>query len=59
MQAPLSNRVRKILEDKTLARQLMEGVLLGINDSASKNIIKVDGKNLRIVRVSEMTKSAR
>jgi hypothetical protein len=56
MQAPLSNRVRRILEDKTLARQLMQGLLTGFHENASKQTIQLDGKNLRIVRVSEVSK---
>ena len=58
MQAPLSKRARRILEDKNLARQLMEALLLGPGDDPEnpKHTIKMDGKTLRVVRVSEVSK---
>ena len=59
MQAPLSKRARRILEDRNLAKQLMEALLLGSSDDPRhpKHTITLDGKILRVVRVSEVSKS--
>jgi hypothetical protein len=58
MQAPLSKRARRILEDRNLAKQLMEALLLGSSDDPNnpKHTITLDGKVLRVVRVSEPNK---
>jgi hypothetical protein len=53
MQAPLSDRARRILADPKLARQLMQALLLS-RDSSHKHTINLDGKELRVVRVGEI-----
>jgi hypothetical protein len=53
MQAPLSKRARRILADPQLAKQLMQAILLG-RDNRQKHTIMLDGKELRVVRVSEI-----
>lgn len=53
MQAPLSKRARRILADPDLARQLMQAILLG-RDDREKHTIHLDGKSLKVVRVSEV-----
>jgi hypothetical protein len=54
MQAPLSKTARRILADPDLARQLMQAILLG-RDGAKRTIV-VDGQELQVVRVSEVSK---
>lgn len=52
MQAPLSDRARRILADPELARQLMQAILLG-RDEKQKYTITLDGQELKLLRVSE------
>jgi hypothetical protein len=53
MQAPLSKRARRILADPTLAKQLMQALLLS-RDDREKHTINLDGKQLHVVRVGEI-----
>ena len=54
MQAPLSKRVRKMLADPKLAKQLMKAILADRMNlpEHEKPTVVVDGEELRVERVS-------
>lgn len=58
MKAPLSKRVRKMLADPELAKQLMKAILADRSNTPEneKPTIKVDGQELRLERVRVINK---
>ncbi|HYG20807.1 MAG TPA: hypothetical protein VD816_17840 [Ohtaekwangia sp.] len=62
MKAPLSERARKILSNPELAKQMMLAILAerlaerSSNPNADRPTIKLDGEELRLVRVRALSK---
>jgi hypothetical protein len=59
MKAPLSKRVRKILADNELSKQLMKAILADRSNvpDEEKPTIVVDGEELKLVRVRSLHRS--